>query len=139
MPMFFHGIPFVHLVKQFPVLQASNGSRKSPDKRQDARRLIERIGFEPVHLLRSSPEYSIRRCLRECLQYGDTVFAFSTLPFPRVQLSPHEWGVRCLQLHAADWAVTTDQRAIRWIREHFHSLPVLFCQAGKPPFFRERG
>jgi hypothetical protein len=120
-------------------LQASTGSRKSPDKREDARRLIERIGFEPVHLLRSSQGYSIRRCLGECLQYGDTVFAFSTIPFPRVQLSQHEWGVRRLPLRAADWSFTTDRRAIRWIREHFPSLPVLFCQAGKPLFFRERG
>jgi hypothetical protein len=120
-------------------LQASDGPRKSPDKREDARRLIERIGFEPVHLLRSSPEYPIRRCLGECLQYGDTVFAFSAVPFPRVQLSSHEWGVRRLSLRAADWAVTTDRRVIRWMREHVPSLPVLFCQAGKPPFFRERG
>lgn len=137
--MFFHGIPFVHLVKQYPVLQAIDGPRKPPDKREDARRLIEHIGFEPVHLLRSSPQYPLRQCMRECLRYGDTVFAYTTVPFPRVQLSANEWGVRRLSLRAADWAVTTDRRAVRWIWEHLPSLPVLFCQAGKPLFFRERG
>ncbi|MFS8513569.1 MAG: hypothetical protein LOD87_07590, partial [Planifilum fulgidum] len=93
--MFFHGIPFIYLVRQYPVLNpASSFRNKSPAKRADARRLIRTIGFEPVHLLRSSPSYPIRRCLEACFRYGEVVFAFESIPYPRVQLSEHEWGVR---------------------------------------------
>jgi hypothetical protein len=74
--MFFHGIPFIYLVRQYPVLNpASSFRNKSPAKRADARRLIRTIGFEPVHLLRSSPSYPIRRCLEACFRYGEVVFA----------------------------------------------------------------
>ena len=79
--MFFHGIPFIYLVRQYPVLDpAAFFRRKSPAKRADARRFIRTIGSEPVHLLRSSSDYPIRRCLDECFRYGDIVFAFESVP-----------------------------------------------------------
>ncbi|MBO2531971.1 MAG: hypothetical protein CW342_03625 [Thermoactinomycetaceae bacterium] len=126
-PMFFHGIPFIYLVRQYPVLNpASSFRNKSPAKRADARRLIRTIGFEPVHLLRSSPSYPIRRCLEACFRYGEVVFAFESIPYPRVQLSEHEWGVRTLDLRRAAWVIISGKKHRCWFRSRFPHLPVAF-------------
>ncbi|GGE18149.1 hypothetical protein GCM10011571_19960 [Marinithermofilum abyssi] len=125
--VYFHGIPFVHLAKQFPVLNPGRPQkRKPPSKRKDARHLTERIGFEPVHLLKASPAYPARRCLDECFQYGDTVLVFQDLPFPRVQLSDHEWGVRHLDSRQAIWIMTKRAWGAVWIRRHLPEVSLLY-------------
>lgn len=124
--MFFHGIPFIYLVRQYPVLDpAAFFRRKSPTKRADARRFIRTIGFEPVHLLRSSSDYPIRRCLDECFRYGDIVFAFESVPYPRIQLSQHEWGVPSLDLRQAAWICVDGEGHRPWFRSRFPHLPVV--------------
>ncbi len=130
--MFIHGIPFIYLIQQYPLLDpARQKGQKSDSQRTDAQKLIQLIGFEPVHLLRSSPDYSLQTCVQECLQYGDTVFAFSDLPYPRVQLSPHEWGVKSLSLLNASWVLTTHSSARQWLRKHFPSLPIFFVKRNR--------
>lgn len=125
-PMFFHGIPFNYLVRQYPVLEpASFFRRKSPVKRADARRFIQSIGFEPVHFLRSSSNYPIRRCLDECFRYGEIVFAFASLPYPRIQLSEHEWGVPSIDLRRAAWICVDGEDHLHWFRSRFPHLPVV--------------
>ncbi|MDR6226479.1 hypothetical protein [Desmospora profundinema] len=113
--MFFHGIPLVHLVKQAPVLSpAAKSKRQSPSRQADANRLKNLLGFEPVHLLRSSKDYPRSRCIRECFRYGDTVWAFHDLTYPRIQLSRHEWGVQQLDLREACWVLTARTDALSW-------------------------
>ncbi|QKG84051.1 hypothetical protein GXN76_05895 [Kroppenstedtia pulmonis] len=125
--MFLHGIPLVYFIQQFPCLSSSGkGLRKSPTKRRDARRLSELVGFEPVHLLRSTKEYALSECVRECFQFGDVVLAFPHVGYPRVQLSPREWGVRNLNVFDASWAVTTRMDAKRWIQQRMEKFPVLY-------------
>ncbi|PTM58199.1 hypothetical protein [Desmospora activa] len=115
--MFFHGIPLVHLVKQAPVLSPSEKQwRQSPSRQRDARQLEELLGFEPVHLLRSSANYPRYRCIQECLQYGDTVWVFHDVGYPRVQLSEHEWGVQKLDMRQACGVFTVRADAPPWIR-----------------------
>lgn len=125
--MFFHGIPFIYLVRQYPVLNPASSFRsKSPAKRADARGLIRSIGFEPVHLLRSSSTYPIRRCLEECFRYGDIVFAFESIPYPRIQLSEHEWGIPTLDLRRAAWICVNGEKHRHWFRSRFPHLPVVY-------------
>ncbi|WP_380701787.1 hypothetical protein [Salinithrix halophila] len=129
--MFFHGIPFIHLIRQFPVLASgSRGNRRSPTQAEDARSLRESLGFVPVHLLRSSREYPMEVCLRECLRYGDTVLAFPTIPYPRVQLSRREWGVPKLAVEEAAWVFTTRETSLGWLRKHLPERPLLLMQPG---------
>lgn len=125
--MFLHGIPFIYLTQQSPLLDpAKQKGKKSKAQQTDAQKLIQLIGFEPVHLLRSSSNYPLRICIEECLRYGDTVFSFLDLPYPRVQLSPHEWGVKSLSLLDASWVLTTRPSARRWLRQRFPLLPIFF-------------
>lgn len=131
--LFFHGIPLVHLVKQAPVLSPANKqTRQSPSQRKDARQLMELLGFEPVHLLRSSAGYSCSHCIQECLQYGDTIWAFQDVSYPRVQLSDHEWGVHAVDIRQASWVLTVRVDAIAWIRTYCPKIPVLL------PYGRKR-
>lgn len=125
--MFFHGIPFTYLVRQYPVLDpAAFSRRKSAAKRADARKLIRSVGFEPVHLLRSSPDFPIQKCLEECFRYGEIVFAFKSIPYPRVQLSEHEWGIPTLDLRQAAWICVKGGNHRHWFRSRFPYLPVVF-------------
>lgn len=131
--MFLHGIPFIHLASQYPILSSEGGRRrKSPAQRKDARGLVRRLGFEPVHLLRSSRGYPLIRCIEECLRYGDTVLAFPAIPYPRVQLSRREWGIPRLQVPDVAWILTTRVTASPWFRRRLPDVPLLlWTPAGK--------
>ncbi|PTX59346.1 hypothetical protein C8P63_11241 [Melghirimyces profundicolus] len=139
--MFLHGIPYVHLVKQFPVLEADGKKdRKSASQKSDARHLVRQMGFEPIHLLRTGPGYALVECVRECLRYGDTVLAFSGLPYPRIQLSRHEWGVPRLEMGCASWILTTRDSAAGWLKRHLPRVPVLMWEeAGREGSRRDVG
>lgn len=124
-PLFFHGIPLVHLIKQAPLLIPDTQSkRRSPSRRADAEHLIRLLGFEPVHLLRSSAAYPRSRCIRECFCYGDTVWGFWELDYPRVQLSPHEFGVPRLDLRKAAVVFTVRRDSLPRLRSRFPHLAV---------------
>ncbi|MFD1395359.1 hypothetical protein ACFQ49_07585 [Kroppenstedtia eburnea] len=131
--MFLHGIPFVHLVSQYPELSPGGRKRrKSPAQKTDARRLVRHLGYEPVHLLRSSREYPLTRCIEECLGYGDTILAFPGIPYPRVQLSRREWGVRRLNIFDVAWILTTRENAREWFHHRLPGIPVLYWRPDVP-------
>ncbi|MFD1426388.1 hypothetical protein JOD24_002961 [Kroppenstedtia sanguinis] len=138
--MFLHGIPFVHLVMQFPVLSPERGKqRKSPVQKADARRLVRHLGYEPVHLLRSSREYPLSRCIEECLGYGDTILAFPGIPYPRIQLSRREWGVPQLNItHHVAWILTTREHAREWIQQRLPEVPVWVWRPDVPRALDQR-
>ncbi|OYD08312.1 hypothetical protein [Paludifilum halophilum] len=124
--MFLHGIPYVYLARHFPVLSPDRQYRKAPAQRDDARHLSKRIGFEPIHFLRSSRGYPLRICVTECFRYGDTVLAFAGIGYPRVQLSRNEWGVARLDVRGVAWVVTRRPEAGWWFREKLPGVPVLY-------------
>ncbi|MDA8352530.1 MAG: hypothetical protein M0Z65_04940 [Firmicutes bacterium] len=129
--MYLHGIPFIHLIDQFPILSTEGRKqRKKPRQKEDARHLVQELGFEPIHLLRTSKDYPLVHCLKECLQYGDVVLAFSGVPFPRMQLSRHEWGLPHLDIRDTAWALTTRNDAEYWFRRHLPHLPLLVWEEG---------
>lgn len=97
--MFYHGINREYVYKHYPILSPRKGvSSKSGSQLKDRQHLLELFGLEPIHLLEESSDYPKERCIAECLQFGDTVFAFATLPEPLWQLSRHEVGVTVLDL-----------------------------------------
>jgi hypothetical protein len=92
--MFFHGINFEYLVQQYPYFNPdSQMNHKNKTQLADRKHLIEQFGFEPIHLLESSPSYSVTTCLRECFQFGNVVLAFSKLKLPFWQISFHEIAI----------------------------------------------
>jgi hypothetical protein len=126
--MFYHGINWEYVRKEYPILSPRRGvSRKRGDQLKDRQHLLEKFGLEPVHLLEASEQYPPRRCIRECLAFGDTVFAFPELPEPLWQLSRHEVGVEVLDLRNCCRIYTTradtepsslfPQVEIVWMRE----------------------
>ncbi|SDW23284.1 hypothetical protein SAMN05444487_10222 [Marininema mesophilum] len=124
--MYLHGIPFVHLKRHYPeITPQKETARRSPSHLADTHHLKECLGFVPVHLLRTSKKYPLDTCLKECLRYGDTVMAFSGIPTTCVQLSLHEWGVDRLMLRKAVWILTLRPSALRWLKVHFPSTPLI--------------
>jgi hypothetical protein len=110
--MFYHGINWEYARNDFPILSPRrSASRKRGKQLADRFHLLEQFGLEPVHLLEASEEYSPLRCIRECLAFGDTVFAFERLPQPLWQLSRHEVGVEVLDLRTCCHLYTTREDA----------------------------
>lgn len=105
--MYFHGIDLKYLKQKFPYLYPeSHVSAKNPEQLADRARLIEQFGFEPVHLLESSPDYSIRQCINACFRFGDIALAFSDISEPLIQLSEHEIGVPFIDARECRYIVT---------------------------------
>ncbi|MBO8172398.1 MAG: hypothetical protein H0Z33_10945 [Bacillaceae bacterium] len=128
--MFFHGINWEYVIKQYPVLSPrASVWEKDAKQMADRKHLIEQFGFEPVHLLESCPpDYPASRCIRECLHYGDPVFAFQILPLPFWQLSRHERGVPALDLRTCLYIVTNREVYIPEIKTVFPKKPVIFLR-----------
>lgn len=127
--MFVHGIPFRYVPHHYPILTASHISQsRSHDQLKDAQHLIDQFGFEPVHFLRVQSHYSLRHCFEACFQYGDTLFVFNSLPFPRIQLSPHEWGVYQVDLRDAFFVASCLPYAESWLQMHMPQLPFFFLR-----------
>ncbi|WP_232695678.1 hypothetical protein [Brevibacillus daliensis] len=100
--MFYHGIPAKYIREHYPILSARKSAmEKTGDSLADRLHLLQQFGVEPVHLLEERGDYDQERCLIECRQFGDVVFAFSYLPLPVWQLSKHEVGVSILDLRKA--------------------------------------
>lgn len=122
--MFVHGIPFRYIPRHFPVLNATCASfNRSREQMEDARHLIEQFGFEPVHFLRTSNPYPLYKCMEACFRFGDTLLLFNTLPFPRLQLSPNEWGVREVDLRHTSVVISRHLQAQDWFRHYLPGIP----------------
>ncbi|WNC16587.1 hypothetical protein [Brevibacillus brevis] len=89
----------------------------------DRLHLLQQFGLEPVHLLEDDESYPPERCIRECLAFGDTVFAFERLCLPMWQLSSHEVGVEVLDLRACAYIFTTRHEAK--VEDLFPGIPCL--------------
>lgn len=99
--MFFHGIDYMYLKKQYPFLNPdSNISSKKSKQLKDRQHLVERFGYEPVHLLESTEKYPVKTCIKECLSFGEIVLAFGQVTEPLLQLSEHEIGVSYLDVRS---------------------------------------
>ncbi|WP_134684767.1 hypothetical protein [Brevibacillus migulae] len=97
--MFYHGINREYVYHSYPILSPRRRvAEKKEDQLTDRMHLIEQFGLEPVHLLEASEEYTKEQCIKACLRFGDSVFAFTSLPDPLWQLSRHEVGVPVLDL-----------------------------------------
>lgn len=97
--MFYHGIKWEYVMREFPLLSPRRRTgKRGKEQRMDRLHLLQQFGLEPVHLLEADESYPDERCIRECLAFGDTVFAFERLSLPMWQLSRHEVGVEVLDL-----------------------------------------
>jgi hypothetical protein len=130
--LFFHGIDYIYAMKQYPVLSPRLSiGQKSATQMKDRRHLIEQFGLEPVHMLQNSKSYSMLRCIQACLNFGDTVFVFQSLPLPIWRLSSHEIGVTSLDLRKACWLVTHDTENYRNLKREFETPVLLFNWKGE--------
>lgn len=124
--MFVHGIPFQYVPEHYPVLRAiPKTADDSEARRRDAQHLIEQFGFEPVHFLHVSSDYSFLTCCAECLYFGDTLIVFHALPYPRLQLSRHEWGVCAIDLRDAHFVLSRHSEARAWFAAQLPQVPFL--------------
>lgn len=128
--VFFHGIDFKYVIQQYPILSPRRTvSEKNKEQLADRRHLIQQLGFEPVHLLESSgPSYPRIRCIKECLAFGDTVFAFRHLPLPYWQLSLHEIGVPVLDLRKCAAIYTTNLSIKEKLISYFPGKPAIIIK-----------
>lgn len=128
--LFVHGIPFYYIPWHFPILQSIYpASSLSREQVSDAKHLIEQFGFEPVHFLRTSANYPLSICMEECFRFGDTLLLFNTLPFPRLQLSAHEWAVREADIRQVYAVISRHPRARQWFQKHLPDLPLFLTEA----------
>lgn len=117
--MFFHGINFTYLKKQFPFLYPdANVTTKKPEQLKDREHLIQQFGLEPVHLLEASIHYPVHKCIRECQTFGEIVLAFKKLPDPFFQISCHEIGVPFLDIRDCSFVFLSSHR----LKDKIHSL-----------------
>ncbi|MDA5110308.1 MULTISPECIES: hypothetical protein [Brevibacillus] len=124
--MFFHGIKWEYVREAYPLLSPRRSvSRKRGDQLADRLHLLQQFGLEPVHLLEAGPDYPPERCVRECLSFGDTVFAFERLEGPLWQLSRHEVGVEVLDVRACVRIYTERTDTAAEIRDLFPGVLVI--------------
>lgn len=129
--MFFHGIDLKYLEKGFPFLYPeSSVSTKDEKQLEDRKHLIERFGFEPVHLLESSESYTLRHCVIECLKFGEVILAFVKLSEPLIQLSEHEIGVSYLDTRWCRY-IFTRRELSRDIRDLGFKQPIIYVQGSQ--------
>ncbi|TCS83494.1 hypothetical protein [Tepidibacillus fermentans] len=123
--MFFHGIDYQHLLIQFPVLSPRlTILQQNHSQKEDRKHLLEQFGFEPVHFLESSKTYSVKKCLNACFNFGNVIFAFSSLPQPLLQLSPHEVGVPVVDTRKAKAIFIQNRELINKIKRLYPQIPV---------------
>lgn len=122
--VFVHGIPFRFVARHYPVISAKHAFiDRTQEQRKDAQRFIDRFGFEPVHFLRSSRHYPLSTCMKECFRFGDTLLIFNTLPYPRLQLSPNEWGVREVDMRRASFVWSRCPQSQEWFHQYLPGVP----------------
>ncbi|CAI8981564.1 transposase [Brevibacillus sp. IT-7CA2] len=121
--MFYHGIMWEYVTREYPVLSPRRTARRKRGAEQlrDRIHLIEQFGLEPVHLLEADEQYDAVRCIQECLAFGDTVFAFDRVQVPMWQLSKHEIGVEILDLRTCT-AIYTFRHETK-VEDYFPSTP----------------
>ncbi|MGG1249750.1 hypothetical protein ABE205_18255 [Brevibacillus agri] len=130
--MFYHGIKWEYVTREFPLLSPRRiAGKHGKEQCMDRLHLLQQFGLEPVHLLESDESYPDERCIRECLAFGDTVFAFEQLSLPMWQLSRHEVGVEVLDLRtcSAIYTKRNDAKVEDWfrkIRRTSDLLPIKF-------------
>lgn len=126
MSVFFHGIDLKFLKKQYPFLYPeANISSKNPTQLEDRKHLVERFGLEPVHLLESSPSYPVKKCVMECLSFGEVVFAFRALTDVFFQLSQHEIGVPFLDVRRCSHIFVKSDHLIQELRKMQFLQPII--------------
>lgn len=117
------------LAKQFPYLNPdAHVSSKQGDQLADRIHLIEKFGLEPVHLLESSPQYPVSKCLRECFSFGDVVLAFLKLNQPIIQLSKHELGVPYLDVRSCQYVFVCNKGYMDFFKEVKLKRPILIVK-----------
>jgi len=132
--MFFHGINWEYVIREYPVLSPRRTvSQKKQEQLLDRIHLIQQFGIEPIHLLEAADGYPEERCIQECLAFGDTVFAFQTLPLPMWQLSRHEVGIEVLDLRTC--CRIYSYRAVSHVEEWFPGIPCIRTQ--RPDLFSD--
>jgi hypothetical protein len=123
--LFFHGIDYSLAMRQYPVLSPRLSlKQKSSTQMKDRVHLLEQFGLEPVHMLQNSKGYSMLSCTQACLNFGDTVFVFQTIPLPLWQLSSHEIGAASLDLRTVRWIVSSNIKSYQKLRNRF-KVPIL--------------
>ncbi|MDR5002236.1 MULTISPECIES: hypothetical protein [Brevibacillus] len=130
--MFYHGIKWEYVRKEYPLLSPRRIAGKNGKAQcMDRLHLLQQFGLEPVHLLEADESYPDERCIAECLAFGDTVFAFERLSLPMWQLSRHEVGVEVLDLRTCSAIYTKRHDAKVWelfpgVRRISDLLPMKF-------------
>lgn len=120
--MFYHGIMWEYVVREYPVLSPRKVVKKHGTKQLlDGIHLFQQFGLEPVHLLEDDEHYPAKRCIQECLAFGDTVFAFERVHMPMWQLSKHEIGVEVLDLRTCQ-AIYTIRHDTK-VEDYFPGIP----------------
>lgn len=130
--MFFHGIDLKYLKKQYPFLYPeANTSSKNKTQLKDRKHLVERFGLEPVHLLESSKSYPMKRCVLECLSFGEVVFAFREINDFFIQLSLHEIGVPFLDVRKCNIIFVKSDHLIQDLRIMQFKQPIISVKSGR--------
>lgn len=125
--MFFHGIDYEYMLYQYPILSPRLSiMRQNKNQRLDRKHLLKKFGFEPVHFLESSKEFTIEQCLSSCFSFGNVVFAYDELGLPILQLSVNEVGVPVANLKKATLIFVQDKKLIKPLIKLFPSIPVLY-------------
>ncbi|MGG1661809.1 hypothetical protein [Brevibacillus sp. NRS-1366] len=120
--MFYHGIKWEYVMREYPLLSPRRTvSKHRKEQALDRKHLLAQFGLEPVHLLEADKTYPHEHCIRECLEFGDTVFAFDRLDIPMWQLSSHEVGVEVLDLRSC-MAIYTTRNDIK-VEAFFPGIP----------------
>lgn len=128
--MFFHGMNYEYLLYQYPVLSPRlTILRQNNTQKLDRKHLLQRYGFEPVHFLESSPEYSVSECLEECFEFGDVVLVYNALPKPILQLSSHEVGVAVIDTREANYIAIRDKSSLTRLHKLYPYIPILIYKA----------
>ncbi len=124
--MFYHGINRRYLPEHYPLLSPRRTvSRKDQQQLSDRQHLLKRFGLEPIHLLEAGEGYGDEQCIKACLHFGDTVFAFSRLPDPLWQLSVHEVGIPVLDLRTCQ-KIYVVYRDVEHVQSFFPGIPIHF-------------
>ncbi|HJV44433.1 MAG TPA: hypothetical protein VJ824_01775 [Bacillota bacterium] len=119
--MFFHGIDLKYLWKQYPCLfPDAHASTKTKSQIEDREHLIQKFGFEPVHLLESNKDFPTMKCLKECFSFGEIIFAFHYLKGPIWQISSHEIAVPYLDVRKCKFIFVRS-------RNHREQVERIFC------------
>lgn len=125
--MFFHGIDYQYLLYQFPILSPRlTVMRQNEDQNKDRVHLIKQFGFEPVHFLESSYDYSIKRCIEDCFSFGNVVFALDQLPLPMLQLSKHEVGVPVVDVRKAKLIFVHEYPLLSSLKRLFPDISIIY-------------